>query len=125
MLLNDSEWANLIERLEAVTAKRSLSWEEVQVEDDSEGNSYYRAAVGETVYTLGAVDGDGVSPFFLEIWRDGKIFDQIQTPANRISADDLVSIRNGLRDLHREVGRAVNRAPERVAMLMSDLATLE
>ncbi|OIH92564.1 hypothetical protein [Curtobacterium sp. MCBA15_001] len=125
MLLNEDEWAGLIERLIAVTEKRSLDWEvERSEEDESEDSFSYRSIVGETQYTIGSVDGDGVAPFSLDIWRQGAIYDSVQSPSVRSSTEQQIALRSGLRDLYREIGRAVNRAPEQVALFMSDLAIL-
>ena len=125
MLLNEDEWVGIIDRLKAVTEKRALVWEVEHAEEDpSEDNFYYRSVVGETQYTIGSVDGDGVAPFSLDVWRNGKIYDSVQSSTGRSSTEQQIAIRSGLRDLYREIGRAVNRAPEQVALLMSDLAIL-
>jgi hypothetical protein len=125
MLLNEDEWVTILDRLVAVTEKRSLEWQLMRPDDAPEDHFWYSAAVGETNYSIGAVDGDGVAPFYLQIDRNGVVFDQIQTPSARLGNESQNGIRNGLRDLYREIGRAVNRAPERVALLIADLAGLE
>lgn len=122
--LSDTEKTEMLKHFKNLTTKGAITWEPGESSDECS------ADIGDEFFAmLDSIDGDGVSPFRLRIFKstDGgpvavEVADISMTPADEGGND---AINNRISDLYADAMRRTVRSDEDIRRVFSLLDSLE